>query len=137
MKSKSLGKNAIYNVVGQISSLVFSVILMPYLTRTLGSEGYGKYNYCLSICGYFLSVSALGISAYAIREISAIRENREKAYEIGRELFSLNILSAIIAYGLFFLMLVIWRPVGAYRDILLILSCPCLEWRRTCSCSRL
>ena len=122
MKSKSLGKNAIYNVVGQISSLVFSVILMPYLTRTLGSEGYGKYNYCLSICGYFLSVSALGISAYAIREISAIRENREKAYEIGRELFSLNILSAIIAYGLFFLMLVIWRPVGAYRDILLILS---------------
>lgn len=124
MKSRSLGKNAVYNVVRQISSVVFSLILMPYVTRTLGTEGYGEYNWCLSIVGYFMLVSALGISAYAIREISAVREDREKAYEICRQLFSLNLLSTAVAYLLFFLMLLIWRPTGLNGKLLLIL---CLE----------
>lgn len=95
---------------------------MPYVTRVLGSENYGKYSYCLSIVNYFMLISALGISAYATREITAIREDKCKTKAISSELFTINVVTTTISYILIIVLLFIWNPTNEYKYIILILS---------------
>lgn len=123
MKKKSIGKNALLNIIRQSSSMFFSLLLMPYVTRVLGSENYGRYNYCASIVSYFSLISALGIGAYAIRELSALRTDNNKLNKLGSELFTLNIYTTLIAYFLLFITILIWNPNYEYKYLTIVISC--------------
>lgn len=96
--SNSLKMNVILNSVKQICTFLFPLVTVPYISRTLGVESYGKYNYGNSIVGYFSLIAALGINTYAVREGAAIREEKKKIKQLCSELFTINILSTILSY---------------------------------------
>ena len=83
MKQKSLGVNALLNGIKQCCSIIFPLITFPYISRVLGSDGYGKYSFSYSVTNYFILLAALGIYTYAIREGAKIRDD-QKAIKIGR-----------------------------------------------------
>lgn len=75
MKNKSLGLNAIFNGMQNMLNLLFPLITFPYISRVLSVQGVGKYNFANSINSYFLLIASLGISTFAVREGSKLRDN--------------------------------------------------------------
>ena len=122
MKVKSLKKNAVLNMIKQGCSIVFPFVTFPYISRTLGDTGFGKYNFSFSIVTYFSYIAALGISTYAVREGAKIRDNKKKINQFCSEIYSINIISMIIAYILLMAFLVSNKKVNNYFVYIVILS---------------
>lgn len=117
---KSLKKNAALNMTKTVMSLVFPLITFPYSSRVLGPVYIGKVNFAQSIVSYFALVAALGISTYAVRESAKLRDDREKLSVFAKEVFSLNMISTLIAYILFALALTVVPAFGSYRVLLCV-----------------
>lgn len=118
---KTVVSNGILNGIKQSSQVLFSLITIPYITRVLGVERYGTINYSNSVVSYFVLLAALGINTYAVREGSIRRRNKFKISEFASEMFSINIISTLIAYLLLFITISINR-FAPYREIMLIQS---------------
>lgn len=122
MKNKSIKKNAILNSIRTILNLLFPLITYPYITRTLAVDELGKYNFSYSIISYFLLIAALGIDKYAVREGAKYRDDREKIGKFASEVFTVNIVSTVISYGLLFIYLIFSKKAHSYTACILIFS---------------
>ncbi len=122
-RSKSgVGKNTVYNTIKTIFSIIFPLITFPYITRVLGVENVGKVNYASSIVSYFTLIAGLGISTYAIRECSKVRNDKEKLSNTASQILSINIISTVISYVALFITLLFARKLDPYRGLILIQS---------------
>lgn len=122
MKLNSIGKNAFYNSVKQLSSIIFPLISFSYSSRVLGTEQLGKYSFGQSIISYFLLLSYLGIPNYAIREGTRCRENEGEVSQFINEIFSINFLLTICTYIFLVLCIQNISKVNEYKIIILIES---------------
>ncbi len=123
---RSIKRNALLNGLKQCITLVYGLITIPYVSRILGNENYGKINFGSSIISYFTMIAALGISTYAVREGAGKRDNKKKLTEFSNEVFTINILSTIVSYTLFFILLAEWQRIRDYRIQMLIQVAPIL-----------
>ncbi|QFQ74444.1 flippase [Liquorilactobacillus mali] len=105
---KSVGRNAILNVVRQVSTIVFSVISFPYISRVIQPDNYGKISFSTTFVSYFSLIAAMGISNYAIREGAKIRDDKGRLNKFVNEIFTINIISTIFAYFLLLITLFLW-----------------------------
>lgn len=121
-KSRSLKVNAIVNTVKTVLSLVFPLVTFPYVSRVLGVNQMGKYNFANSVISYFLLIAALGISTYAIREGTQYRNNKSKIDKFASEMFSINMISTLISYLSLFICLLSVRRFDSCRTEILIFS---------------
>lgn len=119
---RNLTVNAFLNVIKTSLSIIFPLITYPYVSRILGVENLGKVNYVSSLVGYFSQVAALGISTYAIREGGRIRENKEELSKLGNEMFTINIVSTLLAYLLLLLTTLLFIDNLEYRILIAIQS---------------
>lgn len=122
MKSISLKKNAILNAIKQILKIAFPLITFPYVSRVLLEDNFGKYNFSLSIISYFQLIAGLGISSYAIREGARIRDDKKRFRAFADQIFTINIVTTIIAYVALFLTIVFWNKLHSYVCLLIIQS---------------
>lgn len=122
LKKKSLAKNAMLNSLKTILAMIFPLITFPYASRVLQVENMGKVNYASSIISYFVLLAGLGIKTYAIREGARIRDNKEKLEKFSSEIFSINIISTIIAYVLLILVIIGVNKLRPYSLLLIIQS---------------
>ena len=120
MKQISLKKNSILNVIKTVSSVIFPLITFPYVSRVLLPVNVGKVNFGSSFVSYFSLIATLGITTYAIRECSAVREDRDELSEKASEIFSINICTTIVAYILLILSLLAFRELDSYRCLIVI-----------------
>ena len=114
--------NATLNAIKTISGIVFSLITFPYVTRVLGIEKVGIYDFSASVISYFSLMASLGISIYGIREGSRYRNDKIRINKFVSEVFSINFISTIISYILLGLCLIIIPRLQTYSAALLILS---------------
>lgn len=121
-KNKSIKINAVLNTAKQCCSILFPMITFPYVSRTLQAMNYGKANFALSFVNYISLIAALGIQTYAIREGAACRKDRKKFEEFSSEIFSINILSTIVAFAVMVVCLFAVPKLNAYRTLILIFS---------------
>lgn len=118
----SVGKNTVYNTIKTVFGIIFPLITFPYITRVLGVDNVGKINYGNSIVNYFSLIAGLGISTYAIRECSKVRDSKAKLSDTASQILSINIISTIIAYAALFITLFSARRLDSYRSLILIQS---------------
>lgn len=90
---QSTKKNFIYNFVYQLLILIIPLITSPYLARTLGATGIGKYSYTYSIVSYFMMFVLLGLNNYGNRTIA---KNRYNITSLSRTFWSIYFLQLII-----------------------------------------
>ena len=119
---KELKLNAVLNSIKTVTTMLFPLITVPYLSRVLGAVGYGKVNFSISVVSYFVLLAGCGFSTYAIREGSRVREDKVAITVFSNEIFTLNILTTVISLISLFGVLLISRRLDAYRNIILILS---------------
>lgn len=122
MKRKSLGVNALINSIRSIVNLIFPLITFPYVSRILSVNGMGIYNFSSTYVGYFLLLAGLGIYTYAIREGAKFRNDREKMSQFASQVFTINIVSTLVAYVLLLFSLLIFKNLNNYVSAILIFS---------------
>jgi len=122
MMQKSIKKNSIYNMLKMGSSILFPLITFPYISRVLLTENVGKINFGLSVVSYFSLIASLGITTYAIRECSGVRDNKEKLSDMSSQIFSINIITTIIAYLALMITLICYKKLENYRILIIIQS---------------
>lgn len=121
-KQKSLGINAVLNGLRTILNMIFPLITFPYVSRVLQVENLGKYNFAYSVNSYFLLIAGLGISTYAIREGAKFRDKKKEFSQFASEIFSINIISTVIAYLLLFFCIAIVPQFQSYTIVILVFS---------------
>lgn len=119
---KNLRINSILNMIKTVSSIIFPLITFPYISRVLMPDNVGKINFSLSFISYFSMIASLGITTYAIRECSSVRDNKDKLSEKASELFSINLCTTGIAYLLLLITLIFFRQLDSYRTLIVIQS---------------
>lgn len=122
MEKQSIKKNTVYNAIKTFSTILFPLITFPYISRILLAENVGKVNFGLSIISYFSLIASLGISTYAIRECSAVRNNKAMLDDRASQIFSINVFTTILAYVLLFITLLGYHKLDNYRILILIQS---------------
>ena len=122
MKQKSLNLNMILNAIKGLMAVVFPFITFPYVSRILGVESIGRYNFASSIAGYIILLAALGINTYAIREGARVRDDKKKFAKLSDQIFTINILSTVFAYVVLAILLLVVPKIQGYTALILILS---------------
>ena len=119
---KSIGLNATLNAIKQLCSVLFPLITIPYVSRVLQVENYGKVTFSNSVISYFTLIGGLGIASYAIREGAVVRNDKKRLNQFGNEVFTINVLSTLFAYGLLGIAVLSINQLKEYRHLLLIQS---------------
>lgn len=122
MKKKSIKINALLNTIKQICAVIFPMITFPYASRVLGKFYYGKVNFGASIISYIALIAALGVNNYAVREGARIRNDAHKLNRFSNEVFSINIISTIIAYFILIIIIAFNKNIKGYATLLIIQS---------------
>lgn len=119
---KSIKINAILNVIKQGCTIIFPLITFPYVSRILGADGFGKYNFSFSIADYFIILAALGISTYGVREGAKIRNDPEKINRFSCQVFTINCISTIISIISLLIVITLFPSLGKYKALILIIA---------------
>lgn len=130
----SVKYNYIMNVILRISTLIFPLITLPYITRTIGTIGNGRVAFATSIINYFSMFAQLGIPTYGIRACAKVRDDKERLSKTVQEILIINFISVSLSYLLLILCLLF---VGRFQQdksliiinsISLILNAIGMEW---------
>lgn len=105
MSEKSLGTNALFNVLYRCLNVLFPLVTMVYVSRILMPEGVGKVASAQNVIAYFVIIASLGLPTYGVKKIAEFRDDREKCSRTFTELFVINAISTIICSFIYIIML--------------------------------
>ena len=91
--SHTIKKNFFYNLLLQMSKVIFPLITAPYVARVLDP---GIFNFVNTYSSYFALFAVLGIPIYGIREIAKRRDNLKDSEKFVSQIISIEIISTII-----------------------------------------
>lgn len=100
---KSIKKNFVYNILLNISQVIYPLITAPYIARVLDPESLGLANFASTYAGYFALFAVLGLPTYGVRAVASVRDNKGETSELVSSLFSLSVLTTVIVTGLYLL----------------------------------
>ena len=96
MQQKSLFKNIIYKAILSFVNIMVPVIIGSYIVHLLDVDLYGTYNKVYSEFQVFLTFASFGIYTFGIREISKIRDNKDKISKLFTNLFVISIITNLL-----------------------------------------
>jgi O-antigen/teichoic acid export membrane protein len=100
----SVKKNIVSNFILTATTIIFPLITLPYITRTLSAVNIGKVFYIDSFTQYFILFSAIGIPYYGVREIAKLKGKRLQISEFVVELVTIQFVLSLF-FSLIFLTL--------------------------------
>ena len=121
-RQASLKINMVMNVILTLSSIIFPVITLPYVTRVLGAEGVGRVYFASSVIAGLAMFAEFGIPVYGIRACAKVRDDRRELSKTVREILTINLITCTAAYILLAVMLAAVPRLAAERTLLMIMS---------------
>jgi len=117
---KRLADNFISLVVLQFINYLLPLILIPYLIRVLGVEGFGIYSYLLAIMMYGIHMSDYGFELSATYHITRNRHRKSKVNQIVSSVFTIKILIALLYLLLITIASFFIEKLQNYQELLFI-----------------
>ena len=68
--SQKIASNTLISYAGRIVSTVFALVAIGFITRSLGTDGFGEYTTVFAILSLFVILADLGLHSLMTREIS-------------------------------------------------------------------
>lgn len=93
---RTLGSNAIYNILYKSLNALFPLVTMAYVSRVLLPVGVGKVASAQNIVSYFVIIASLGLPTYGVKKIAECFDEREKRSRTFSELAVINAISTLI-----------------------------------------
>ena len=87
-------RNAVYNMAYRVFSLLLPLVTAPYLSRVVGTEGVGLYDYTWNISYVFVLIGMLGLENYGVRAIARVRDDQEALSRTFSEIWRMQLLVA-------------------------------------------
>ena len=97
----SIKRNYAYNILLNLSRVIFPLVTAPYISRVLEPDGIGLFNFASTYANYFALFAVLGIPTYGIREVAKIREDREALSRLVSELISVSLFSTLVVTAIY------------------------------------
>lgn len=119
-KPKSIGINAVLNVIKSCLSVLFPLITYPYVLRIIGTLGIGKVAYVTSVTNYFSLLAMLGVATYAVREGAKYREDKTALKKFADEIFTVNTVFTVISCISFLVTVLSVRQFQEYKILFFI-----------------
>lgn len=94
--ANTVKKNFAWSSALTITGYIFPLITFPYVSRVLGVEGIGHYQFADSVIHYFTIFAMLGIGTVGIREIARVKGDRVEMSRVYSSLLSLNLLTSLL-----------------------------------------
>ena len=113
-------KNFVYNIILTLSSYIISLIVFPYVARTLGVEAIGRVDFSNNVITYFSLFSLMGVSTVGIREIASAGDDRKKRSVIFSSILGFVLLLTAISVTLFVVSIFCFDKLYSYRNLLII-----------------
>lgn len=120
-KKNTLFKNTIYKSMLSMVNIVVPLVIGPYIMRLLDVDLYGLYNRVFADFQMFLAFASFGVYTLGVREISKIRNNKEKVSKLFTNLFVISFLSNILVL-LIYLVFSISTSSGLARTLYLVMT---------------
>lgn len=118
----SIKKNFIWNTILKLSTIIFPLIIFPYVSRTVGAEGIGKVSFASSVISYFGIIAQLGVQTYGIRTCAQARDNKDELSRRVQEILIINIISTAISYALLIISVISVDKLYSEKDLIFITS---------------
>lgn len=112
-KKKKLLSNTIMLYLLTFSNYFFGFITVPYQTRILGPEYYGKIGFAVAFSTYFQLLFDFGFILSATEEVSKKRNNKT---ELGKILYSVNILKLFLICIGFIILFILCKYVNIFKS---------------------
>ena len=96
MKKRSLKVNATLNIIYKLSSIVFPIIVYPYVSRILLADNMGKVSFFTALTNYAMMIGSLGVSTYGVRATARVRDSKKELSITVKELMRLNFIVTLI-----------------------------------------
>jgi O-antigen/teichoic acid export membrane protein len=94
---KSLFKNILYKVLLNVFNLILPILVGPYVNRALGPDSLGNVQWTESIYNYFLIFATFGVYQYGLREMSRVKDDKQKVSQLFTSLFTISAVTGITA----------------------------------------
>ena len=98
---KSLFKNTIYKSILSFVNILIPLLVGPYIVKLLDVNLYGAYNKAYADFQLFLTFASFGVYTYGIKEISKIRNDKEKVSKLLTNLFVISLISNIVVGSIY------------------------------------
>ncbi len=106
---RSLTSNYIFNLTYQIIIIVIPIILIPFISRTLGPDSAGLYSYSQSFVFYFSYFALLGVNLYGSKSISVSSKSRDSLQKTFFEIFILKLFTSFLSMIVFLTITIIFN----------------------------
>lgn len=93
--------NIMLNVAYKILITFMPIIIIPYITRILGADGYGEFILAETYAKYGILFGEIGLTTYAIREIAFVKQDKETLVETFWEIVILRTIFLAISTGVY------------------------------------
>lgn len=120
--SRSLAENAAFNMIRVGFTLLFPVVVFPYISRRLGPSSLGSVDFAQSVVAYFAMIASMGIPAYGKIVCSRARHSEEELKKTICELLYLSFALEIIAFGALVISIFAVSELYRYRVLLMLNS---------------
>lgn len=119
MKHGTFYKNTLWQYVLQILKYLFPLLLIPYLTRVLGTEGYAVYAYVLSFMGVIQTIADFGFTLSGTKKVVDLRGDTAA---LSRLVGAITVARLMLLCGLFICVMVVTRfiPIMAENTVYVI-----------------
>ncbi|MDZ5757435.1 polysaccharide biosynthesis C-terminal domain-containing protein [Carnobacterium maltaromaticum] len=116
--NKKIVFNFMYQAGYQMTLILLPIITVPIVSRALGAQGLGTWNFIYSIVSYFMLVGGLGLANYGVREIAVVKHDKQA---LSKKFWELELFNAFFSLGVLviYLVLCFFLP---NRELYLILS---------------
>lgn len=117
---RSIKVNFFYNMLLNVSKVIFPLITAPYVSRVLEPDGVGLYNFAIMYVGYLALFALLGVPTYGVREIAKIRDDKSKRNEFVSEIISIQFYLTILVTAVFLATLFLVPKLNSNLSVFII-----------------
>lgn len=116
----SLRKNVAALFAVQIAAYAPPLLTLPWLTRVLGPDNFGRLSFCVAVTGYFVLLADYGFNLSATRQIAVHSHNRVERSRIFWNTLTVKAILGIAGLPILLVLTICGRRFGEDRALLMI-----------------